>query len=239
MPIPGITMPPELAEIIAVHRGLFGGFTMTATEGGEDAQATTDDAATQTETGDQSGAQAASEPATETAEQTIARLTSELSAARAEAGKSRVNAKQAAADEARTQLVTELGKALGLVKDDAPTDPAALQQQIAATGAENAALKQAAQFAETRQVALLAAAAQGANPAALLDSNSFLESIKGLAPADTEKINAATKTAIENNPTLKAQAAKSGPEFTGGTGGQAKPTTLEEAVAAKLGATSS
>ncbi len=237
MSIPGITMPPELAEIIAIHRGLFGGFTMTATatEGGDGA-ATTADTQTGEQATDQSGAQSATDTATETAEQTIARLTSELSAARAEAGKSRINAKQAAADEARTQLVTELGKALGLVKDDTPTDPAALQQQIAATGAENAALKQAAQFAETRQVALLTAAAQGANPAALLDSNSFLESIKGLEPTDAEKINAAIKTAIDNNPTLKAQAAKSGPEFTGGTGTAGKPKNLADAISQHYGA---
>lgn len=237
MPNPGITMPPELAEIIAVHRGLFGGFTMTATEGGEGAsQSTTDTAGAQT--GTQAGTQAGeqSDTTTETPEQTIARLTSEVASARAEAGKSRVNAKQAAADEARTALVNELGKALGLVKDDSPTDPAALQQQIAATGAENAALKQAIQAAETRQAALLAAAGQGVNPAALLDSNSFLESLKGLAPTDTEKITTAITAAVTANPALKAQAAKSGPEFTGGPGGQAKPTTLEDAVANKLGA---
>ena len=232
-------MPPELAEIIAVHRGLFGGYTMAADEGGESASQPdaggTDDAA---QAGTEAAGEGTQDAKTETAEQTIARLTSELSAARAEAGKSRVNAKQAAADQARTDLVNELGKALGLVNDDEPADPAALQQQIAATGTENTELKAQLVASDTKLAALLAAASQGVNPAALLDSNSFLASLKGLAPTDAEKINAAIKTAIENNPTLKAQAAKSGPEFTGGPGGQAEPTSLEDAVATKLGTSS-
>lgn len=157
---------------------------------------------------------------------------------RKENASSRSNAKQQAATEARNSLVQELGKALGLVKDDTPADPKELQAQIATIGGENTSLKAQAQAAETRQAALLAAITQGANPVALLDSNSFLKSIEGLAPTDTEKINAAITAALSTNPSLKATPAvtKSGPEINGGTGGQGKPTTLEEAVAAKLGA---
>ena len=233
-------MPPELAEIIDIHRGLFGGYTMMAD--GADAGAA--DAGLQGASGAQDAqpsdgqSDAQNGVQQESDADKIARLTSELTAARQEAGKSRVNAKETAAAEARNQLVQELGKALGIVKDDTPPDPAVLQQQYAAIAYENGSLKGQLQASETKLAALITAAAQGINPAALLDSNSFLKSIEGLAPTDADKIAAAIKTASDQNPTLKAQAAKSGPEFNGGTGGQAKPTTLEEAVAAKLGATS-
>jgi len=242
-------MPAELAEIIATHRGLFGGYTMTApaaepvTPAAPVAPAAPVVAPPVAPVTPAVAAAAPAAPAApvtpppaETPEQTIARLTAEVAAARAEAGKTRVNAKQTAADEARAALVQELGKTLGLV-ENTPTDPAQLQQQVAAVGTENTSLK-------TQQAALLAAVALGANPVALLDSNSFLKSLEGLAPTDSEKINAAITAAVTSNPALKttAQAApvvpKSGPEITGGPGGPNKPTTLEEAVAAKLAAAS-
>jgi hypothetical protein len=251
---PGNLIPAELAEIIATHRALFGGYTMTAAPAEPAAPAA--GAAPVVPAAPAVPPVVApivpavtpppavvppvvTPPANETETDKIARLERDLAAARQEAGKSRVNAKAAAAEEARTALVNELGKALGLVKDDTPTDPAVLQQQIAATGTENATLKAQAQAAETRLVAILAAITAGANPVALLDSNSFLKALDGLAPTDTEKITAAITAAITANPLLNAQvASKSGPEFTGGPGGLTKPTTLEEAVAAKLAAAS-
>ena len=235
--VPG--MDPELAELINVHRGLFGGFTMTAPPAEPPAQTPAEPAATQQPPATPAAPQAPTPPTPgSNLPDDVEALKAMIADLRKENASSRSNAKQQAADDARNSLVQELGKALGLVKDDPPADPKALQAQIATIGGENTSLKTQAQAAETRQAALLAAITAGANPVALLDSNSFLKSIEGLAPTDTEKITAAITAAISTNPSLKAApvAPKSGPEINGGTGGQGKPTNLEEAIAAKLGA---
>lgn len=67
---------------------------------------------------------------------TIARLESDLAAARAEAGKSRVTAKQRAADEARIQLAQDIGRALGITPDGQEADPAQLTAQLTASQAQ-------------------------------------------------------------------------------------------------------
>lgn len=232
---PSLTIPADLAEIIATHRALFGGWVM---EGDASTGATGTDAgdgAQQQAQGDQGGQaqQPTQPPAGETPEQTIARLTAELTSARQEAGKSRVNAKQAAAEEARNSLVQELGKALGLVKAEGEqVDPAKLTAQLT----EQQATAQAAQV----QLAVFKrAATHGADPEALLDSNSFLRTLDGLAPSDADKIDAAIKAAVEANPKLKAAqaAGRSGAEFAGGTGEQRKqPASLDAAVRAAYSA---
>ncbi|WP_406200132.1 hypothetical protein OG331_25190 [Streptomyces sp. NBC_01017] len=149
---------------------------------------------------------------------TIARLQKELKQANADAGKARTNAKKAAADEARTQIVQELGKALGLVKDDkdTPPDPAALTAQIEkATAAHR---ETAVELAVYR-----GASKHGADPDALTDSRAFLKSIADLDPSDEEfakKVNAAIKKAVDDNPKLKAQGqapARNSGDFSGST----------------------
>src|SRR5690606_17831501 len=62
----------------------------------------------------------------------LARLRKELRQANAEAAKARTNAKKAAADEARAEIMKEIGKVLGLVEDDkdTPPDPAKLTAEI-------------------------------------------------------------------------------------------------------------
>ena len=159
---------------------------------------------------------------------TIARLQKELKQANADAGKARTNAKKAAADEARTQIVQELGKALGLVKDDkdAPPDPAALTAQIEkATAAHR---ETAVELAVYR-----GASKHGADPDALTDSRAFLKSIADLDPSDEEfakKVNAAIKKAVDDNPKLKAQGqapARNSGDFSGSTEKHNKPTGIE------------
>ncbi|MFG3090675.1 hypothetical protein ACGGAI_23925 [Streptomyces antibioticus] len=149
---------------------------------------------------------------------TIARLQKELKQANGDAAKARTTAKKAAADEARNEIVQELGKALGLVKDDkdAPLDPAALKAQVeSATAAHR---ETAVELAVYR-----GAAKYGADPDALTDSRAFLSSIKGLDPSDEEfakKVNAAIKAAVADNPKLKAQGqapARSSGDFSGST----------------------
>ncbi|MFJ2292105.1 hypothetical protein ACIOG7_10390 [Streptomyces sp. NPDC087894] len=163
----------------------------------------------------------------------IARLEKELKSANSEAGKARTTAKKAAADEARTEIVQELGKALGLIKDDdkdaAPPDPAALTAKIEqATAAHR---ETAVELAVYR-----GAGKYGADPDALTDSRAFLASIKGLDPSAegfSKAVAAAIKKAVEDNPKLKtgSQAPDSSAgDFGGGTGDGdgSDPTDIDE-----------
>lgn len=154
----------------------------------------------------------------------IARLERDLKSANAEAAKARTAAKQQAADKARSEIVQELGKALGLVKDeDTPPDPAELKKQI--TSAQAAHRDTAVELAVFR-----AAGKHGADPEALTDSRTFLSSIKDLDPSSSDfakQVGEAIKQAVEDNPRLKAAGqapATTSGDFSGGTGEQPKPT---------------
>ncbi|MCI3240285.1 hypothetical protein [Streptomyces spinosisporus] len=149
---------------------------------------------------------------------TIARLQKELKAANGEAAKARTGAKKAAADEARAEIMKELGKVLGLVEDDdkTPPDPAALKAQIeSATAAHR---ETAVELAVYR-----GASKYGADPDALTDSRAFLKSIADLDPtADgfAKKVDAAIKSAVADNPKLKAASqapARNSGDFSGST----------------------
>jgi alkylhydroperoxidase family enzyme len=134
----------------------------------------------------------------------------ELAKVRKEAGDYRTKA-QTAADNAQKELTDKLAIALGL-KPDAASDPAALTASL--TEAQSKAAQSARELAIFK-----AAAATGADPGRLLDSNSFMSSVAGLDPADGAAVTAAIKDALASNSQLKAvqAAAASGTEL-GGTG---------------------
>ncbi|MEV8042454.1 hypothetical protein AB0P02_01235 [Streptomyces griseoluteus] len=168
---------------------------------------------------------------------TIARLQKELKAANGDAAKARTTAKKTAADEARAEIVKELGKALGLIKDDdkeqAPPDPAKLTAEIErATAAHRDTARELAVFR--------GAAKHGADPAALTDSRKFLDSIKDFDPAEdgfNKKVSDAIKKAVEDQPT-KFRTAPTAPDrtssdFNGGAGGSSEPQTIDEIRAAR------
>jgi hypothetical protein len=170
----------------------------------------------------------ARKPADEEPAAKIARLEKELKAANGEAAKARTSAKKAAADEARTEIVQELGKALGLVKDeqDAPPDPAALTARIEqATAAHR---ETAIELAVYR-----GASRYGADPDALTDSRAFLSSIRGLNPGGegfAKAVNAAIKKAVDDNPKLKAVPAapdRTSSDFNGGGGSSSDPDDID------------
>lgn len=159
---------------------------------------------------------------------TIARLQKELKQANADAGKARTTAKKAAADEARTEIVQELGKALGLIKDDkdAPLDPAALKAQVeSATAAHRSTALELAVYR--------GAAKAGVDPDAITDSRAFMASIKDLDPADegfAKAVQAAMKKAGEDNPKLKAAPAapdRTSSDFNGGAGSSSDPDDID------------
>ncbi|MEW2297322.1 hypothetical protein ABZ719_32250 [Streptomyces sp. NPDC006743] len=158
-----------------------------------------------------------------------------LSDARAEAGKGRITAKQKAADEARTEIAQQIGKALGLVQDDGPPDPAKLTEQVADLSGQLRA-------ARSELAAYRAAGAEGANASRLLNSRSFVDKLAALDPtADgfAEQLKKAITDEVATDPDLY-RAAPAGPprggaEFQGAPTGDRKPATLTDAIAARLG----
>ncbi len=167
---------------------------------------------------------------TETAEEKIARLEGEVKSARAEAGKERINAKQTAADEARTDLAKQVGKALGLIPDDV-ADPVKLLEQ--ATTAQAQAKQSAVELAVFRS-----ADAANADPIALLDSRAFLEKVAAIEPTDTAALTAAITEAVAENPRLgKTALAGSGMKPNPAQGSSASPPPgLDAQIAAATAA---
>ncbi|MFJ3834450.1 hypothetical protein ACIPY6_02915 [Streptomyces sp. NPDC090054] len=153
---------------------------------------------------------------------TVKRLERELHTARSEAGKARNQAKQQAADDAVKDITQKLGKALGLVSDDTPPDPAKLAEAISQ---KDAALteREAALRAKDVELAVWTRADKaGARAAALLDSRAFVRTIGDLDPSDktfTAALDDAIKTAVKGNPAFAVTpaATASGPDLSGGT----------------------
>lgn len=120
----------------------------------------------------------------------------EIERLRRENGSERVNAKQAAADEARNEFAQQIGKVLGLVKDE-PVDPAKLTEELTAS-------QTAAKQARVELAVFRAAGAVNGDPAALLDSTSFLKSLENVDPSDEAAVQAAITAAVTANPRLGA-----------------------------------
>ena len=118
----------------------------------------------------------------------------EIERLRKENGSDRVNAKAQAATDARNEFAQTIGKALGLIKDNEPADPAKLTEQLTASSAEARAARV--------ELAVFRAAGSIADPVALLDSKTFLASVKDIDPADAAALQAAIASAVESNPRL-------------------------------------
>ena len=153
----------------------------------------------------------------------------QISDLRAENAKDRTNAKATAAEEAKNNLIQEIGKALGLVTDGDQTPTA---EQLTAQLASSTTAAADAQ----RELAVFKAAASvpGADASTLLDSRTVLTAIKDITPDDTAALKAAIEKALTDNPRLKhaPAAGKSGGDLTGGTGehNSKTPKTLHDAI---------
>ncbi|MFJ9657611.1 hypothetical protein ACIRPR_06535 [Streptomyces griseoflavus] len=161
--------------------------------------------------------------------------------AREEAGKSRTVAKQNAAEEARQELLGTISKALGVEGDKPPTPEELTRQLTESQSALTVAQEQAASAAIELHV-YKTALRLGADADALLDSRSFCDRIDSIDPsAKPEEFNksveAAITEAIDANPKLRTGLVprRGGGDFTGGPGTQRRPTSLHDAIAAKLG----
>lgn len=162
-----------------------------------------------------------------------------LKAARDEAAQNRIRAREAkeAADTAASkydQLVQTLGKGLGLIKDDgdgeqAP-DPEALAQQVAES-------QTAAQEAARELAVYKAARGANADPDKLLDSRSFLASIKDVDHTDQAAVKTAVEDAVKANQSfaLGRVSGASTADTASGPGGGSAPKaemSIQDAVSA-------
>ncbi|WP_149180871.1 hypothetical protein [Streptomyces sp. TRM49041] len=152
-------------------------------------------------------------------------------------------AEQAAAerDELRAAL-DAVTRALNPNGGEAEQDPTKLAAAVAERDrllAENAG---ALRSARVELAVARVAADQGARGDRLLNSRSFLTSVADLDPADggfDDALTAAIKAAVDADPDLY-RAAPTGPprgggEFNGPPAGDRRPTSLHDAVAARLG----
>lgn len=145
-----------------------------------------------------------------------------------------------------------IAKALGLKEDDAPPDPAKLAEQVATAQAEAEKARTDAQAEITarderikamavEKAVLLHADKLGGDAQALLDSVSFGVRVKDFDPDGddfTDKLKAAIKAAVEDDPRLKKPEPKpkrSGGEFNGSPRGRQRPKSLSEAVRGAYG----
>lgn len=143
-----------------------------------------------------------------------------------ENAKARTDAKTRAADQAKTDLVQQLGKALGLIKDDDP------KQTVEDLTAQLTAQQETAKAAQTK-LAVYRAAGTVADPDMLLDSTSFLASIKDVDVTDTKAVQDAVKAFVTEHPKFAPTqvAGASTVEHPGGSGeNTGHPTSLEAAI---------
>ncbi|MER7070962.1 hypothetical protein [Terrabacter sp. NPDC000476] len=235
--------PGAIEQLLVFHRQHFGDARMAADGdgvGGDAGDTSTDGGETKTADADTKSDTAKTDDAktTDAGEGKVEDLPEWAQKlvrdARADAGKARTTAKQQAADEARQQLAQDIGKALGLVKTDKDKpNPDELAKQV--TDAQNAARVTAVELAVYKT-----ASKHSGDPDALLDSRAFLAKVANLDPTANDfasKVDGAIKSAVADNPKLKAAraAGASGADHAGGSGeGAAKPTTLEDAIAQKM-----
>lgn len=125
----------------------------------------------------------------------------EIERLRRENAKDRTNAKAQAAEDARKELAQTIGKALGIVEDDAEVDPVRLTESLTTAQAD-------AKQARIDLAVYKASPEAGGNPAALLDSKSFSKTLEGIDPSDTDAIKEAIAKAVAADPRLGAAPAE-------------------------------
>ena len=189
----------QVDTIMAKNRTLYGGWTMSITPPEPAPPAPTEPpVATATPPADPKPAdppKALEQPTNPWEDPTAAKA--EIERLRKENGAARTNAKAQAAEDARKELANTIGKALGIVEDGTETDPAKLTESLTTSQAE-------AKQARVELAVFRNAATAGGDPAALLDSSSFLKSLAEVDPADSAAVTAAIQAAVTANPRLGA-----------------------------------
>lgn len=149
---------------------------------------------------------------------------------RKEAAKDRVAGKEKAADEARRAVLDEISKALGLSKSDEA--PELTAEQLTARLTES----KAAERASALELAVYKAAGDLADPARLLDSQSFHTALKDVDLADAEAVKNAITAFTKDHPHFAKTQAVSGAsaiDKPAGSGTE-KPKNLQDAIALRF-----
>lgn len=149
---------------------------------------------------------------------------------RKEAAKDRVAGKEKAADEARRAVLDEISKALGLSKSDEA--PELTVEQLTADLTES----KAAGHASALELAVYKAAGDLADPARLLDSQSFHTALKDVDLTDAEAVKNAITTFTKDHPHFAKTQAVSGAsaiDKPAGSGAE-KPKNLQDAIALRF-----
>lgn len=149
---------------------------------------------------------------------------------RKEAAKDRVAGKEKAADEARRAVLDEISKALGLSKTDEA--PELTVEQLTAKLTES----KAAERASALELAIYKAAGDLADPARLLDSQSFHTALKDVDLADAEAVKNAITAFTKDHPHFAKTQAVSGAsaiDKPAGSGTE-KPKNLQDAIALRF-----
>lgn len=149
---------------------------------------------------------------------------------RKEAAKDRVAGKEKAADEARRAVLDEISKALGLSKSDEA--PELTAEQLTAKLTES----KAAERASALELAVYKAAGDLADPARLLDSQSFHTALKDVDLTDGEAVKNAITTFTKDHPHFAKTQAVSGAsaiDKPAGSGTE-KPKNLQDAIALRF-----
>ena len=149
---------------------------------------------------------------------------------RKEAAKDRVAGKEKAADEARRAILDEISKALGLSKSDEA--PELTAEQLTAKLTES----KAAERASALELAVYKAAGDLADPARLLDSQSFHTALKDVDLADAEAVKNAITAFTKDHPHFAKTQAVSGAsaiDKPAGSGAE-KPKNLQDAIALRF-----
>ena len=149
---------------------------------------------------------------------------------RKEAAKDRVAGKEKAADEARRAVLDEISKALGLTKTDEA--PELTAEQLTAKLTES----KAAERASALELAVYKAAGDLADPARLLDSQSFHTALKDVDLADAEAVKNAITAFTKDHPHFaKTQAVNGASAIDKPAGsGAGKPKNLQDAIALRF-----
>ena len=149
---------------------------------------------------------------------------------RKEAAKDRVAGKEKAADEARRAVLDEISKALGLSKSDEA--PELTVEQLTSDLTES----KAAGRTTALELAVYKAAGDLADPARLLDSQSFHTALKDIDLADAEAVKNAIASFTKEHPHFaKTQAVNGASAIDKPAGsGTEKPKNLQDAIALRF-----